>query len=455
MTHRPSFQIVSVVVMLLMRIASTPTANLSYLLLAAYAMFGRVQAIQALALSWLFSVISPGIAAEATQGTVGRYAVLFAAAGSVLLRSGSLFRSRDIRINRVVFATILLGIGIVLHTLLFSSMKSVSLLKSVSWTVACATLITAWSALSLDQRQVLAKQVYGGLVLVLVLSMPLLGNGLGYLVNGMGFQGVLNHPQAFGPTMAILGAWTMGRILTSPRPDFRMMGLFAACLVMIVLSEARTAGFALVLAILTASVVVQVLTRKRFVVLFPAIRSRRFQMAALLAFAVMLVAAPMLTGILQGYVAKRGGSTDITEAYERSRGGLIDQMVANIRKDPWRGVGFGVASEPTEMVVSYDPVLGLPVGASIEKGVLPLAVVEELGIPGALAVLAWIWLLVRRSIQGAGLVPLALLFTALLLNMGEMMLFSPGGMGLLLLVVIGLAASEKPQVRRHAGAEHG
>jgi hypothetical protein len=41
-------------------------------------------------------------------------------------------------------------------------------------------------------------------------------------------------------------------------------------------------------------------------------------------------------------------------------------------------------------------------------------------------------------------VPIALLFTALLLNMGEMMLFSPGGMGLLLLVVIGFVASEKP-----------
>ena len=440
---------------IVMRVASVPTANLSYLVLAAYAFLGRAQAIQALALSWLFSMISPGIAAEATQGMVGRYAVLFAAAGSVLLRSDGLFRNSDIRINRVVFATILLGIGIMLHSLLFSSMKSVSLLKAVSWTVACATLITAWSGLSLDQRQVLAKQIFIGLVVVMVLSIPLLGTGLGYLRNGKGFQGVLNHPQAFGPTMAILGAWTMGRILTSPRPDFRLMGLFAACLVMIVLSEARTAGFALVLALIAAGVVVQVLTRKRFVVLFPAIRSRRFQVAALLAFAAMLVAAPLLAGILQGYVAKRGGSTDITEAYERSRGGLIDQMVANIRKDPWRGVGFGVASEPTEMMVSYDPVLGLPVGASIEKGVLPLAVVEELGIPGALAVLAWIWLLVRRSIKGAGLVPLALLFTALLLNMGEMMLFSPGGMGLLLLVVIGLAASEKPQVRRPAGAEHG
>ena len=107
------------------------------------------------------------------------------------------------------------------------------------------------------------------------------------------------------------------------------------------------------------------------------------------------------------------------------------------------------------MVISVDPVLGLPVGAAIEKGVLPLAVVEELGIPGALAVLAWIWLLVRRSIKGAGLVPLALLFTALLLNMGEMMLFSPGGMGLLMLVVIGLAASEKPQGRARDEAVHG
>lgn len=455
MTHRFSLKAFSVFVMLLLRIASTPTANLSYLLLAAYAMIGRVQAIQALALSWLFSMLSPGVAAEATLGTIGRYVVLFAAAGSVLLRSGSLLRGRDIRVNRVMFATVLLGFGIVLHSLLFSSMKDVSLLKAVSWTVACATLITAWSGLSLEQRQLLAKQIFGGLVVIMVLSIPLLGTGLGYLRNGMGFQGVLNHPQAFGPTMAILGAWTMGHILTSPRPDFRLMLLFAICLVMIVLSEARTAGFALVLALLAAAAVMQALTRKRFVALFPAMRSRRFQLAALLAFAAMLVAAPMLAGVLQGYVAKRGGTTDVAEAYGRSRGGLIDQMVANIKEHPWTGVGFGIASEPTEMVVSRDPVLGMPVGASIEKGVLPLAVVEELGIPGAVAVLAWIWLLVRRSIQGAGLVPLALLFTALLLNMGEMMLFSPGGMGLLMLVVIGLAASEKPQTSAKEISTHG
>jgi hypothetical protein len=45
-----------------MRIASTPTANLSYLVIVGYALLGRAQAIQALALSWLFTMLSPGIA---------------------------------------------------------------------------------------------------------------------------------------------------------------------------------------------------------------------------------------------------------------------------------------------------------------------------------------------------------------------------------------------------------
>ena len=47
---------------LAMRIASTPTANLSYLVIAGYALAGRTHAIQALAASWFFTMISPGIA---------------------------------------------------------------------------------------------------------------------------------------------------------------------------------------------------------------------------------------------------------------------------------------------------------------------------------------------------------------------------------------------------------
>lgn len=82
-----------------------------------------MQTIHALGLPWLFAMLSPGIASEASMAVVGRYVVIFAAALSALL------------------------------------------------------------------------------------SLPLLVHPLGYLRNGTGFQVILNHPQVFGPTMALLCAW--------------------------------------------------------------------------------------------------------------------------------------------------------------------------------------------------------------------------------------------------------
>lgn len=425
-----------------MRLASTPTANASYLLLAGYALLGRAQAIQALALSWLFSMFNPGIAAEATLAAVGRYAVLAAAAASVLLRSG-LLEGRSAQINRMVAATLLLGASICAHALLFSPVKDVSLLKAVSWTLACTTLISAWSGLSPELRKAVERQIFWGLVILTLISLPLLASSLGYLRNGRGFQGVLNHPQAFGPAMAVLAAWAASRALNSNPPPYRLIGLFVLCLVLIVLSEARTAGLGLVVALPLAALVLQTLTRRRLKDLFPAIRSRRVAIVALLSLAILSLSASFLSDSVQGFILKRGDAAGLVEAYDRSRGRLMQDMWVNIREHPWTGIGFGIASDPLAMEIQRDPILGLPVGASIEKGVLPLAVLEELGIPGALAVLAWLWLLVRRSIAGRHMVPITLLLIALLLNMGEMMLFSPGGMGLLMLVVIGYAASEK------------
>lgn len=426
-----------------MRLASTPTANASYLLLAGYALLGRAQVIQALALSWLFAMLSPGVAAEATLASVGRYAVLAAAAASVLLRSG-LLQGRSAQINRMAAATLLLGTFICAHALLFSQMKDVSLLKAVSWTLACATLISAWSGLTPDLRKAVEKQIFWGLVILMLVSLPLLASNLGYLRNGRGFQGILSHPQAFGPAMAVLAAWAASRALNSNPPPYRLIGLFVLCLALIVLSEARTAGIGLLVSLALAAVVLQALTRRRLKDLFPAIRSRRFAIVALLSLAILSLSAPFLSDSIQGFILKRGDAAGLVEAYDRSRGRLMQEMWANIREHPWAGIGFGISSDPHAMEIQRDPILGLPVGASIEKGVLPLAVLEELGIPGALAVLAWLCLLVRRAVSGRRIVPITLLFIALLLNMGEMMLFSPGGMGLLMLVIVGLAASERP-----------
>ncbi|RST85170.1 hypothetical protein EJC49_16970 [Aquibium carbonis] len=437
---------------LMLRIASGPTADLSYVALAAYALAGRPHALRALAMSWLFSMISTGIAPDAAYAAIGRYAVLGGAALSMLVHGG-LFKGSP-RGGGMVLATILLGLFLVLHSYFISPMVDVSVLKAVSWAVATTTILSAWTGLTPAERDRAARELFGFLVLVLLVSLPLLVLPLGYLRNGTGFQGVLNHPQAFGPTMALLGAWAAARLLGEPRPSWSSVGLLGLCLFAVLASEARTAGFAMVLGIAISMFAAPGFSGQPIRRLLPGLRSTRLWTAFFAALLAGLVLAPLIADRVGHYITKSGraGSGSIFEVYDRSRGRLINQMTENIIKRPLTGNGFGIASEPALMQVKRDPILGLPIGASIEKGVLPLAIIEEVGISGALLVVTWFFSLMRNAGRG-GIAPFAVGLTAIILNFGEATLFSAGGLGLLLLLLLGWGGtSARPAMNaRHLG----
>lgn len=421
-----------------MRLATTPTANISYLLIGAYAMLGRSHAIKAVFISWLFSMLSPGLAAEATASSIGRYVVLLAAAFSVAIRSGWL---RGALLARpITLATLLLGLFLVVHAFLFSPYIDVSVLKAVSWTVAMMTLISAWSGLSWPDREKLEQQVFGGLTVVLLVSLPLLAVPVGYLRNGSGFQGILSHPQVFGPTMALLGAWAASRLFGESRPSWSSIGLLGTCMLMVVLSEARTAGVAMLLGVAIAVLAAPALSGRSINAVLPGLRSKRVYLVLALTAMALLMASGQVGTLLSRYIDKRGDSdaSSLIGAYQGSRGELIERMWTNIELRPLQGIGFGIASDPSNMTITRDPVMGLPTSAVTEKGVLPLAIWEELGLLGLMAVAGWLLMLMLRSARG-GVAPVAVGLTALLLNMGESVLFSPGGLGLLILVLLGWA----------------
>lgn len=436
---------------LLMRIASTSTANLSYLVIAGYALLGRAQAIQALALSWLFTMMSAGIAPPAAGAAVGRYAVIAAAATSVLMRALRPGRA-SFTISTSVFFTLGLGTLLIAHSLYFSPIPDVSVLKALSWTAVAATLLSAWTGLNDEARSALERQLFGGLILLVLVSLPFTFTGIGYLRNGKGFQGILSQPQAFGMTVAFLGGWLAGRLLGTPRPRWRDVGLLGLCMILILMSESRTAGFALVLGVVAASIASSQLAGVPVRKMLPGISSRRLHAVALMGAIGLVLGAPLLSDRLETYFAKRSGTTDLVEAADASRGALVDAMLENIEKHPLTGIGFGIASDPSAMKIDRDPLLGLPTGAAIEKGVLPVAVVEEIGAIGALLVLAWIWMLARRGAR-SGVFALSVLAIVLLTNFGEATLFSVGGVGLLPLILVAWAATGKPiQFRRRANA---
>lgn len=432
---------------LVLRIASSDTVSISYLLLGFYTLFGFTQVIQALVMSWLFTMLSDGIAPVASGATISRYTVIFAAASSVLLHKSN--KKSASSIGQLIFATVVLGMFIILHSMFFSPLLDVSILKAVSWTMTVTTLLAAWSRLTVEERSQLEYQLFGGLIVLVLASLPLIFSDIGYLRNGTGFQGLLSHPQAFGPTVAFLGGWLGGRVLGTTQPRWREIALLGSCLVLIVMSEARTAGLALVLGLIIATLTSSALSGVAIRRLMPGLRSRRLHVLVLLAVVGSLFAGGILSERIGAYLTKRTDATNLLEAAKASRGYLVDLMVANIEKNPLTGIGFGIASDVDTLEVERDPIFGLPTGAVIEKGVLPFAVMEELGILGFVLVFSWIFVLARRGAR-SGMAALTVLIIVFLTNFGESTLFSPGGMGLLPLILLTWAVSEwRPSLRNH------
>jgi hypothetical protein len=161
--------LVFLLLVLVLRITSESTANLSFFLIAAWAMFGRVQAVQALSLVWLCSMLNSAVAPEASLAAVGRYAVFASAAISAFFES-----TKTKRGSLMTLATIFLGLALLVHSLFVSPIVDVSALKVISWSVVTATLFAAWSNVEIDERRTLEAQLFWGLVAILLLSLPML-----------------------------------------------------------------------------------------------------------------------------------------------------------------------------------------------------------------------------------------------------------------------------------------
>lgn len=413
---------------IVLRVASAPTANASFLIIALYALFGPAQAVHALALSWLFTMINPGIAPEASAATVGRYLVIFAAATAVVWNNGGF------AISRTNALTLLLGAFFIGHALFFSSIVGVSVLKIASWLVVVLTLLSAWNGLTREESIALLHQLQSGLIWFMLLSLPfLLVPSIGYLRNGSGFQGLLNHPQAYGSTIAVFGALVGGRILSVEKPRWRDFSIFLLCAVLVFLTAARTAVAAMFLGLCGVIILMPLLSRESMRMNMPGLHSPKVRAVFLLTIAVALISGPLIIDQVSSFVFKGSGSDSLTDAADASRGFVVYRMLANIQAQPLTGIGFGIGSSPESMVVERDPLFGMPLSAPIEKGVLPIAILEELGVFGALAVIGWFYFGLRRC-AAAGASQLATLLTVLLTNLGEYTLFSVGGMGMLMLI---------------------
>lgn len=418
-----------------LRCLSASTVDLSYILLGVYGTLGRANVFIAYFLLWVFNMLSEGIG-PAPASSVSRYAVLALVSASIVIRAAS--RSRKVLSSGTVAHTSFLGGFLFLHSLFFSLSPEISILKSLLFfTVFAGLVVTAVDSSARELREGI-HVIYFGLVLILLVSFPTALTGLGYLRNGTGLQGVLAHPQIFGPAMALMVGWAVARALTNRgNPLFDVL-IAILGLVAVYLSEARTAGAALFLS-LALAIIDQLLWRGNQFGKGPRVNRGRVAKLVIGILLAAVVSGTLFDRVVVNYATKSGRreAKGAVEAFGDSRGGLVAMMMENIWARPLVGIGFGIASDLSSVEVERDPYLGLPLSTPNEKGVLPIAVLEEVGVIGFCVVGIWavsIFVLTRRrSITG-----LVLLLITVLVNCGESMFFSPNGMGMLFMLVTAL-----------------
>jgi len=274
--------------------------------------------------------------------------------------------------------------------------------------------------------------------LVTVLSLPVLALSAGRAINGTAFQGILNESQALGiylvPTVCMGVAALVFKVVNGRLAfaAFCMTGLTGWLMFE---TRARTALLATVLTMVVIFLEATVgANRKRW-------RLNPLRICALLVLAVAGILYGVfyedLPGQLQSFVEKGSNagsymSVDVLASGDlvMSRKNIVNHLESLIANHFWTGVGFGMDEEEEFIKPDSDTLMNLPLSAPVEQSFLPLAVWAQIGLVGSVFVYGLILSLYRKVRRDVHPVRAALFLGCLFVNFGEMIFFSPGGLGL-------------------------
>lgn len=242
------------------------------------------------------------------------------------------------------------------------------------------------------------------------------------------FCGVTAQSQALSPLLVCTFAWVLCDLLFVER-RFRWphAALLVSALPLLYMTRSRVAflGLGVIL-----SIVYFYLPRK----LQLSGRVRKWLGKVLLLCGVLLVGVMIVAEIRSNAISKWVRKTEdvesdrrsITEAFTASRYGLIEMCMEDFKRNPAFGMGFQVASYTKLQVESTK---GLILSSPIEKGVLPVMVLGETGIVGAILFSVFLFSFYGGCANRKLYITIAMMTVFLAINMGEATFFSPGGIG--------------------------
>ena len=133
----------------------------------------------------------------------------------------------------------------------------------------------------------------------------------------------------------------------------------------------------------------------------------------------------------------------ILEAYELSRGHLIEIALDKIDKHFFLGYGFGLPYEFEDFKIKYT--FGIPMSAPVEKGVFIFSLFHELGLIGfVLFVITFMSIFIKKSYDIVELTTILFIF---FINLYESVFFSASGVGLITLLLFCLSTRKNDRLK--------
>lgn len=415
-----------------------PGNLLCYAVLMGMALRTPAGALKALSISGLLIVASDFFVTRGAPAGPLKY-VLLLVAGFTILRS-----SRNPVGQPFLIFLLLFGVVAALLTLTNGYFVAVSLLKIGSFIFGAFCLLNV-AQLRKNIAPEMLEWGYSLVVAVVLLSFMALAIGAGYgsyetIWGGRfsGYRGVFSHPQTLGVMACLFAVYLTSLLLFVDFPHRRVTAaLLLALLSLLYLSEARTGMLGYLLAMGIVLILVGLVRKpaqeqkllKRY--------QKQFLGASLIGM-VLLIIVEGLTGTVSERVVaflEKGKEMEHISAIVllKTREEQIEGAWENFKENPWTGIGFG-----TDLSSHWQRTATL-LSASTEKGFMPTALLEEVGIIGTTFFLIFIVSLFGFLVRTRRYLSLAMMTGLLVVNLGEMMFFAFGGMATLCWSLIGMS----------------
>ncbi|MDD5034069.1 MAG: O-antigen ligase family protein [Methylococcaceae bacterium] len=415
------------------------------ILLCLWALTGIKQAIQALSIAVVIKHLNPMLYSFSAEFGVISWALL-------LLAGMRIFLAASLQQLKMILPLLVFALTVALLTAAQANNNpDISAMKLFIFTYGAATLIVGYEQLNDEDAEKLTGWFMTLITTVILLSLPTFAfPGIAYAVNGHAFQGIMSHPQAFGPMLAPIASWLLAGLLFSKGSKLIKPLLIAIFLLALMIrSEARTSIVAVFLSLGTTFLVL-FFKRKRFQT-FRISRTLGLSLAAVAVLGIGAASSSALREHLHGFVFKHH-SKNMEEALS-SRSSGVESQWDYFLHEPVIGNGFGVyawGGFPSGVV----RVFGIPISAPVEKGFLPTAILEEIGLIGTLAFLFFLITFVNQAVKNGNPRWLAVFFACVFVNMGEMVFFSLGGIGLYYWLLMGLSTRSFKQADQEESKFH-